>query len=138
MNTGDREYYKKWQTGEVIDFIKNLPFCFASAYKYLLRPGKHQHAEDLEKALWYVRRIREDEAIPKQVSQDDTKLLDTALHYAQELKDAGYEHEGLAVLWLAYAEFKDARDSDLNLFLGNAIECLKEALDEERTRVRSL
>lgn len=50
---------------EVIDFIedKQLGFCLGNAIKYISRAGKKykdKEIEDLEKAIWYIkRRIKE-------------------------------------------------------------------------------
>lgn len=50
---------------EVIDFIedKKLGFCLGNAIKYIARAGKKnkdKEVEDLEKAIWYIkRRIKE-------------------------------------------------------------------------------
>ncbi|MDO4919919.1 DUF3310 domain-containing protein [Kocuria sp.] len=53
-------HYQGFSNGaQVIDITENLPFNAGNAVKYLARAGrKHAetHAEDLRKALWYVRR----------------------------------------------------------------------------------
>lgn len=46
---------------EVIDFIEaqQLDFCLGNAVKYIARFGRKQNntpTEDLEKAIWYIRR----------------------------------------------------------------------------------
>lgn len=49
---------------EVIDITRHLDFCTGNAVKYLLRAGhkleegysdKQKEAEDLEKAIWYIK-----------------------------------------------------------------------------------
>lgn len=56
---------------EVIDFIedKKLGFCLGNAVKYISRAGKKnkdKEIEDLEKAIWYIkRRIKEIQEEPK-------------------------------------------------------------------------
>lgn len=55
---------------EVIDFIedKKLGFCLGNAVKYIARAGKKnkdKEVEDLEKAIWYIkRRIKEIQEVP--------------------------------------------------------------------------
>ena len=49
---------------EVIDFIedKNLPYHLGNAVKYISRAGKkdpEKTAEDLQKAVWYLKRYIE-------------------------------------------------------------------------------
>ena len=51
---------------EVIDFIedKKLGFCLGNAVKYISRAGKkdkNKKAEDIEKAIWYLKRYLEKE-----------------------------------------------------------------------------
>ncbi len=45
---------------ECIDFAEKLGFCMGNAFKYVWRSGKkggpEKEIEDLQKALWYVRR----------------------------------------------------------------------------------
>lgn len=59
---------------EVIDFIedKKLGFCLGNAIKYIARAGKKnkdKEVEDLEKAIWYIkRRIKEIQEEPKIVA----------------------------------------------------------------------
>lgn len=44
---------------ECIDLVERLPFCQGNAIKYLWRADhKGARKQDLEKALWYVRRAR--------------------------------------------------------------------------------
>ena len=44
---------------ECIELVERLPFCQGNAIKYLWRADhKGERRQDLEKALWYVRRAR--------------------------------------------------------------------------------
>lgn len=136
MTFGDRDYYKDWKSGEVIDLIKNLPFVYGSAIKYLLRPGKHEHAEDLEKSLWYVRRIISDEGIPIPVEHDSKKLLDLAFAFADELQEAGYGQECAALVWLAHALFEERAEEKFLLSMKAAESGIKSAIREELSRTK--
>jgi hypothetical protein len=56
-----RHYAEGWSNGaEVIDITEHLNFNRGNAVKYLARAGKkggpEKELEDLQKALWYVRR----------------------------------------------------------------------------------
>ena len=43
--------------GECIDYAQKLDFCSGSAFKYVWRAGRKDDArQDLEKAVWYLRR----------------------------------------------------------------------------------
>ena len=53
---------------EVIDFIldKKLGFCLGNAVKYISRAGKknpEKYVEDLEKAIWYIKKQIEGENV---------------------------------------------------------------------------
>ncbi len=66
MNDPTNPDYYKTSGLEVIDIIEafKLDFRLANATKYILRAGKKDPAktkEDLEKALWYIRRFIEKE-----------------------------------------------------------------------------
>ncbi|OZD23849.1 hypothetical protein CH253_08310 [Rhodococcus sp. 06-156-3C] len=54
------QHYQGFSNGaEVIDIVENLPYNRGAAVKYLARAGKKAIAdelEDLNKALWYVKR----------------------------------------------------------------------------------
>ncbi len=47
---------------ECIEFAEQLGFCMGNAFKYVWRSGKkggaEKEIEDLQKALWYVRRAK--------------------------------------------------------------------------------
>lgn len=48
---------------ECIELVERLPFCHGNAIKYLWRADhKGAQAEDLQKALWYVRRAQRSDA----------------------------------------------------------------------------
>lgn len=50
------EHYD-WGDGlEVIQLTEKLSFCAGNAFKYMLRPGKGNYAEDLRKSIWYLNR----------------------------------------------------------------------------------
>lgn len=45
---------------EVIELTEHLSFCLGNAVKYILRaPFKGSEIQDYEKALWYMKRLRE-------------------------------------------------------------------------------
>lgn len=51
-------HYNRY-TVEVIDIIEDLPFPLGSAIKYIMRaPWKLDETEDLEKAAWYLCRMK--------------------------------------------------------------------------------
>lgn len=47
----------RWLPVEVIEITEHLDFCLGNAVKYILRcDHKGRPIEDLEKAVWYLRR----------------------------------------------------------------------------------
>ena len=51
------KHYNKYRGFEVIDIVEQLNFCQGNAVKYILRSDfKHNKIQDLEKAIWYIKR----------------------------------------------------------------------------------
>ena len=70
------EHYLKDSGYEVIDIIEawNLDFCLGNSIKYIARSGKkniNKEIEDLEKAIWYIK--RKIEKINKERQTDESK-----------------------------------------------------------------
>jgi len=66
---------------EVIDFIedKQLGFCLGNAVKYISRAGKKykdKEIEDLEKAIWYIKRRIKELKDNEQNSIDESEQVD--------------------------------------------------------------
>ena len=54
-------HYKQYEGFEVIDITKQLPFLEGNAVKYILRaPFKKNEKEDIEKAIWYLKKKLEE------------------------------------------------------------------------------
>ena len=58
MNNVDHpKHYNKHPSGiECIEVVENMSFNLGNAIKYLWRHEHKNGAEDLEKAIWYIRR----------------------------------------------------------------------------------
>lgn len=55
----ENPYHYNQYEHEVIELTENLGFCLGNAVKYILRaPYKGKYVEDLEKAKWYINRLR--------------------------------------------------------------------------------
>ena len=51
------DHYNMYKGFEVIDVVEQLPFNEGNAVKYILRAShKGNEIQDLEKALWYIKR----------------------------------------------------------------------------------
>jgi hypothetical protein len=62
------KHYRDHPSGiECIDVVKGLPFCLGNAVAYVWRhKSKVNPAEDIQKAIWYTRRQRDDLALSRQ------------------------------------------------------------------------
>jgi hypothetical protein len=60
MNPINPQHYRNHESGiEAIEITEHMDFCLGNAFKYLFRCGhKGNRLEDLEKALWYLKRAR--------------------------------------------------------------------------------
>lgn len=57
-NVNNPKHYTEHQSGiECIQITEHMNFCLGNAVKYIWRADlKHDAIEDLEKAVWYIRR----------------------------------------------------------------------------------
>ena len=109
---------------EVIDFIEfwGLGFHLGNAVKYISRAGKKdpdKKIEDLEKALWYIRRAA---GVPREY-----RVFNAVPHYIQEGRKT--------ISALNYCTDKGIEDTDLQLvvedltYLGNQDDILELAAE---------
>lgn len=67
-NINHPQHYSVYYTLEVIELTKNLGFCLGNVVKYVLRaPYKRNAVEDLGKARWYLRYIRDNGRLQKEL-----------------------------------------------------------------------
>ena len=131
---GSRSYYR-WKTGEVIDFVAYLPFIAGNVFKYILRPGKQQYREDLEKAKWYLRWWLND-GCPDITSVSDNFMAAPFINgMSGELWAKGLDKEREAFLAAANAFFWSTDSKERAKAAKDAVEalnvCIKELKEEE-------
>ena len=62
---------------EVIELTENLGFCLGNAVKYILRaPFKGKEVEDLQKAKWYLNRIKDEGDLSMEIPEDEEIQVD--------------------------------------------------------------
>lgn len=101
QNTPDTNpgYYKN-RAHECIEFTQHLNFNLGNAFKYIWRHKEKNGREDLEKAMWYLKRQRDDAPKFKKLKY---RRYDEMY---SDLRDCGFDRDMedalLAVLSAAY------------------------------------
>lgn len=107
---------------ECIEFTQHLNFNLGNAFKYIWRHKEKGGREDLEKAVWYLERQRDDAPKFKKIRY---RRYDEMY---SDLKDCGFDRDMEDALFavLSAAYYGNNRDSEDNFAWATA--CVKDLL----------